>query len=516
MQRVLKAEEMRGCDQHAIDVLGIPGVVLMENAGRASAEEALSLLAEHGGRRAVVYCGGGNNGGDGFVVARWLHERGVPVSLVLGKDMEDLRGDAEVNARIADRLRIPVEPRGDKGPLSKLQPGDVVVDALLGTGLRREVTGLIASLIDEVNLLRDRGCAILALDVPSGVNSDSGLVMGRAVRADSTVTFGYLKRGLILHPGAVLAGKVAVADIGLPSEVESTLESPPCHLLTDEGIKALLPVVSSDAHKGTFGHVLVVAGCPERPGAAALVCHGSLRAGAGLTTLATRKGGEVSLSATLPEAMGIVLPGDGPLGLADLSGLLDAATGKSVIAVGPGISRGPETGALIENLARETGLPMVVDADGINALEGRTDALAGISNAPVVLTPHPLEMARLIQRDVSFVQADRLGVASKLARESGTHLVLKGAGTIVADPDGAIAVCDRGGPALATGGTGDVLTGVIAALLASGMPAGDACRVGVFVHAVAGEGAGARSGRAGSIAGDVALELCEVWRDLEW
>lgn len=542
MKHVLTAREMRECDRFAIESLGIPGVVLMENAGKAAALKAMELLRSAGGGRAAVYCGGGNNGGDGFVVGRWLHSFGVSVLFVLSKDTSALQGDAAINAAIAERLRIPMllavsqdegaqddawipaeeilvdeearRPWGESAdPREAFGPGDLVVDALLGTGLDREVRGLPSLLIDETRKLRERGCSVLALDVPSGVCSDTGRIMGGCVQADATVTFGYSKRGLALHPGARFAGALEVADIGLPREVETTFAAPPCRLLEEHSVAERLPSSPPDAHKGTFGHVLVVAGSKDRPGAAELVCRGALRGGAGLVTLATRPGGDVALRARRPEAMGIVLPGDGALGLGDLDSLLAAAEGKTAIAFGPGIPRGPETGELIDSLARETGLPLVLDADGVNAVAGGPFDLSSWPSK-AVLTPHPKEMARLLRSDVESVQADRVEVASGFARKQGLYIVLKGASTVIASPEGGIALCGRGGPELATGGTGDVLTGIIAALIAQGIDTETACDAAVLSHAVAGELASERLGRAGTLASDVADELATVWK--EW
>jgi ADP-dependent NAD(P)H-hydrate dehydratase / NAD(P)H-hydrate epimerase len=507
--RLVTADEMRRCDAEAIDGLGIAGLVLMETAGRAVADAALKRLADRTRRRAVIYCGGGNNGGDGFVVARVLDGAGVAVSLVLAKDPAGLSGDAAANFRIVEKLQLPVSVGVGRAPA--LGEGDLVVDALLGTGLDREVSGVHGALVDEIAGQKGGGATVLAVDVPSGLNADTGQPMGRCVTADATVTFGYLKRGLVLHPGARLAGAVQVADIGLPPQVEQILGGPPCRLLEAADGPALIPPAAPDAHKGSFGHVLVVAGSKDRAGAAALVCEGALRAGAGLVTLAGRPGADVSLRARLPEAMGVTLDGSGPLAAADLAPILDAAEGKDAVAFGPGIPRGKETGDLVAALLRELEIPLVLDADGLNALAGRDDAF-GAARIPPILTPHPKEMARLAGADVASVQSDRVRVAEDFARTHRLNLVLKGAGTVIAAPSGETAVCAAGGPALATGGTGDVLTGIIAALSASGLDGFRAAKAGVLVHALAGEAAAEGLGRAGVLATDVAASLGEIFR----
>lgn len=511
--RVLTAEEMRRCDATAIEGFGIPGTVLMETAGRAVARKALELVGEAAGRRAAVLCGGGNNGGDGFVVARYLLGAGLEVDVVSAKAKDDLKGDPQVFFGVLERLGARVHyVTTDDAPIPELPlgPGDLVVDALLGTGLDRDVGGRLARLVAQANAWGRAGANVVAVDVPSGLAADTGQILGTCVKADATVTFGYLKRGLLLHPGADYVGDWEVADIGLPPQVEDAL-GPACRLLDEAGVRAFAPRRPPDAHKGTVGHVLVVAGSPDKPGAAALTCLGALRSGAGLVTLASRDGGHVVVRAQLPEVMGLTLPGDGALGLSDLPAILEAAEGKDVVAFGPGIPRGDQTGELIGRLLVELDVPVVLDADGLNALVGRTDLLKG-SAVDVVLTPHPGEMARLIGGSIRDVQSDRLGVAAAFAKAHDATLLLKGASTVVADPDGALAINPTGNPGMATGGSGDLLTGLLAALLGQGLSPGAAARLGAYVHGLAGDRVAARRGQAGLAASDLAEGLCEVWR----
>ena len=370
------------------------------------------------------------------------------------------------------------------------------------------MTGRLAGLISAANAARTAGAKVVAVDLPSGLSADTGQVLGVAVRADATVTFGYLKRGLVLHPGAALAGRSEVVDIGLPRACEAAL-GPPCELLEEDGVLGLVPRRPPDAHKGTMGHVLVVAGSADKPGAAALACLGALRSGAGLVTLATRAGGH-AVARRYPEIMGETLAGDGPLAPADLDALLAAAEGKDALAIGPGIPRGEGTAELLGQLLQALDVPVVLDADALNALATRPDLLKGAA-VDLVLTPHPGEMARLTGGTVAEVQADRLGVASDFARRNDAYLVLKGSRTVIADPDGALAVSPTGNAGMATGGSGDVLSGIIAALMAQGVAPGSAARVAVYAHGLAGDLAAARTGQAGLVATDLAGALCEVW-----
>ncbi|MDF1562275.1 MAG: NAD(P)H-hydrate dehydratase [Deltaproteobacteria bacterium] len=509
--RALTAEEMRACDRVAIEEFGVPGVSLMETAGRAVAERALELLEESGGDGALIVCGSGNNGGDGFVAARYLFRAGVDVQVLCTRTAEELRGDARTFHDVAVKMEIPVDYCADTESLPPLAigPGDVVVDALFGTGLARPVEGLPLRLIQVMRELHEGGVKVVAVDLPSGLHSDTGQILGEAVRADATVTFGYLKRGLLQYPGVQLAGEWEVVDIGLPPQVEEQL-GPECVLLDEAMVRATLPRPARDTNKGRLGHVLVVAGSADKPGAAALACLGALRAGAGLVTLATRAGGHAATVAAAPEVMGLTLPGEGPLGPDDLPALQDALAGKDALLIGPGIPRAEPTRTLLKRLLSGLQVPAVIDADALNAIGDERAVFAGLEQE-VVLTPHPGEMARLLPSTTAKVQADRYGSAGALAAETGATVVLKGAATVVAEPDGRLAVNPTGNPGLATGGSGDVLAGIIAALLGRGLPAAEAARAGVFVHGLAADRKAEQRGATGLSAGDLPLALTELW-----
>ncbi len=504
--RLVTAEEMRAIDRAAIERFHVPGAELMERAGAALARALHAWLGAGG--RVLVLCGGGNNGGDGYVAARRLHAEGVPVKVAALAPLDRLAGDARGARLAAQREGVDIE---DEPELSRLSagPGDVVVDALFGTGLGRAPEGRYAHAIERIAALRAGGARVVAVDVPSGLSADSGRPLGPCVKADATVTFAFQKRGLILHPGPSFAGSVALLDIGIPAEAAASV-AVRCELVTDDSARALVPARSPEAHKGDAGRLLVVAGAPGKCGAAHLAITGALRGGAGLVTLAARP--EVLAAALVgrPEAMSVALPGGGPLGPADVGALVAASQGMDALVIGPGLHRGPGTGAALRELLARAGIPAVIDADGLNALAEMPGGVGGLP-VPVVLTPHPGEMARLTGRKIAEIQEDRIGMAAAFARAWGSVVVLKGARTVVASPDAPPAVITTGNPGLATGGTGDVLAGLTGALLASHLTPFAAARVAAHAHGAAGDLAELRWGERGLLASDLAAELGQVW-----
>ncbi len=501
--RVYSAAEVRELDRIASADFDLPVERLMEAAGAAVAEAAAGRLGPGG--RCLVYAGAGNNGGDGFVAARRLRERGLSAEVWLALPPEKLAGAAKAAFERLGAAGVTV----GRGAPPVLAKGDVAIDALLGTGLSRPPSGPFADAIEAMASGRARGAAVIAVDVPSGLDADRGVPLGACVRADATVTLAVRKRGLCLEPGASLAGEVAVADLGLPPAALARLR-PRAELLEERDVRALFSPRPRDAHKGLFGHLLVVAGGPGKAGAAALCARGALRGGAGLVTLASRPEVALSLWTLVPEAMAAPLPGEGPLSLADLPALRAALEGKSALAIGPGIPRGPETASLLGALLEGFGGPALLDADALNAL-AEDPTLLRRAAGPVVLTPHPGEMARLCGEPVAELQADRLGVAERFAREHGVVVVLKGARTVVAAPDGELSIVPTGNPGMATGGTGDTLTGLVGALLAQRMEPRDAARAGAYLHGLAGDLAARRHGERGLVASDLGEALGEVW-----
>jgi ADP-dependent NAD(P)H-hydrate dehydratase / NAD(P)H-hydrate epimerase len=505
MRRALTAARMRAADQAAESRFGMPSGVLMENAGRALAEAAREQGSAQGAY--VVVCGPGNNGGDGLVAARFLHAGGVLVRVVRVGEWARMTPEARRNL-------LALEPYGLRPqPLESVpEPGrgDVVLDCLFGTGLTRAPAGEFSEAIVRMARWREAGAKVVAADMPSGLDSDSGEPFVPCVEADVTVSFGFLKQGQVLEPGASLCGEPRCVDIGIPPEAAEAHPGEEVWLVEEADARAALHPRRADSHKGTYGHVLVVAGSRGKSGAAALVALGALRGGAGLVTVATRSEVVEAVLGHAPEVMGWPLEARGPLGLADLEPLLAAAEGKDVLVVGPGIPRGEETAALLGELLSQVEVPAVLDADALNALATDLGVLRR-ARGPLVLTPHPGEMARLTGLSTKEVQRRRREVARDFARRHGVTVVLKGARTLIAHPDGTLYVNPTGNPGMATGGTGDVLCGVTGALLAQGLAPPEAAWVAAYAHGLAGDVMVASRGRMGLVATDLAQGLCTVW-----
>ena len=496
-------EEMGRIDRDAIEVRGLPGRLLMENAGRAVAQAVRELAPET--RRPPVLCGAGNNGGDGFVIARVLAEWDAacrPIVLALGdpeRRSDEARENFELLWSSGVEVVLPQELKELEGLLARC---DLVIDAVFGVGLARAVEGELARLFEAVSRAAPR---VLAVDLPSGTASDSGAPLGRALEADWIVTLGLPKLGLALRP---LAAPILVADIGLPA-VSLAAVSVQQHCWTRAAAARRLPPRPADAHKGTFGHVLVVAGSRGKTGAGVLAAEGALGAGAGLVTVAAPAELHDVFETKLTEAMSLPLPDGGRALLGtEATGLVAReAAARDVVAIGPGLGQDGETKAAVRTLLAGLERPAVVDADALNACAGEPEA-AGRAG-PRVLTPHPGEMARLLSCTTARVADDRVGAAREAARRSGAVVLLKGARTIVARPDGAVRINPTGGPGLASGGSGDVLTGVIAAFLAQGVDPFDAAALAAFVHGLAGE-RGGPIGLAGALASGLPATLAEL------
>ncbi len=501
---------MQALDRRAIDAFGVPGLVLMENAGRACADVVSARVPGDG--RVVVLCGTGNNGGDGFVVARHLHCRGVAVQVVLAGDGAAVRDDARVNLRALERLPVPLHVVAEE-PLpaaveALFAAPAVVVDALFGTGLRSEPRGVARALIARANA---SAAWRLAVDIPSGVHGADGHVPGEAFRAHRTVTFALPKVGLLVYPGAAYVGELTVADITIPPAAVAEADLPTSTVERAEAA-GLFAARRPDAHKGHFGHVLVVAGSTGKAGAALLAAAAALRAGAGLVTVATDGPTQARIEGRMAEVMveAVRADADAPPDPARLGALL---AGKSAVAFGPGLGATPATFALLQAVLGAAHGPVVIDADGLNVLAGRLAELPD-PRPPLVLTPHPGEAGRLVGVGSAAIQRDRLGHARDLARRSGAIVVLKGARTVVAEPQGQVGLVLGGNPGMATAGSGDVLTGILAAVLAQGLAPWPAARVAAWLHAEAGDRVAERQGEAGLIAGDLVAELPSLLRDL--
>jgi ADP-dependent NAD(P)H-hydrate dehydratase / NAD(P)H-hydrate epimerase len=468
-----------------------------------------------------VLCGKGNNGGDGFVVARRLLDLGPTVYLVGTR--ADVRGDARLHLGVFERSGGAIEELASAADWESRREralgADLIVDALLGTGLNQQPSGLVGQVIaDLASSARQRSRPLVAVDIPSGIASDTGELAWATVEATLTVTFAAPKYGHVLPPACDRVGELMVTDIGIP---RSLLETAELWLLERNDAARVYTPRRPDAHKGGFGHVLVVAGSVGKTGAAILSGSAALRAGAGLVTVATPAPALPMVAAGPPELMTEALPtgSAGTLQSEAISRALTLAEKRDAMVLGPGLGQGAETREFVRQVVRRSSVPLIVDADGLNALAASPRVPAGLDalrrDRPTVLTPHPGEMARLVGHDTKEVQRRRLEMARALALETGAVVVLKGHRTLVADGSGRTAVNPTGNPGMATGGTGDVLSGMIGALLARGIDAWTAATAAVFLHGTAGDRAAARRGQEGMIAGDLIEALPETLRALE-
>lgn len=513
---LVSAEEMRALDRHTIETLGVAGEILMESAGRAVVERVLARRAGSTDPEAaiVVVCGGGNNGGDGFVVARHLLALGIPVFVSVLGDPARLRGDA-----LANHQRLAAIGLSTAAHPSEAGGASLIVDALFGTGLARGLEGDAADHVAWIEAQRETGVPVIAVDLPSGLDSDTGQVLGSAVHADETVTIGLPKLGLCQEPGRAHAGEIHVARIGIFDEAPDVL--PRAELWTRETAARALPDRGAAGHKGTFGHVLVIAGSRGKTGAAHLCSLAAARVGAGLITVACPAGVNEILEVKTTEAMTAPVPdtGDHAFAAASASHLLALAEARDVVALGPGIGTHPETVSLVHELAKRIEKTLVIDADGLNAFaefaeEADAQSILRARDAATVLTPHPGEAARLLGSDTATLNRDRVGAARQLAERCGAIVVLKGAGTVIADPAGRVAINPTGGPALAAGGTGDVLTGMLAGLLAQGLDPFEAATLASFLHGHAADVLSAGRGNSGLLAAEIADALPAVCSEL--
>jgi NAD(P)H-hydrate epimerase len=507
---------MRELDRLAMETYGIPGVVLMENAGAQVVRILWQEYPDLQARRVAVLCGRGNNGGDGFVIARYLHTRGVSVSVFIMGDPADIHGDAGVHLNILRRAGVAPEavPTAEAAQAVGARMGgyDILIDALLGTGLKAEVSGLFQCIIAAMNA---SGRPIVAVDIPSGLSADAGTLLGEHVRADLTVTMALPKRGLLLYPAAEHVGRLVVVDIGFPAAVREHA-AVRCHVLEAHDVAAQLPARRADTHKGTYGHVLVVAGSPGKTGAGALASVAALRTGAGLVSFALPHTLNAAMEAKLTEVMTIPLPEPEPgvLGGEATKRLIAWLEGKSALILGPGIGTHPETVRCVHEVLRQVRLPTVLDADGLNALVTAPER-TGDMRAALVLTPHPGELARLRHTTTAAIQADRLAAAQAAAHACQAVVVLKGAHTVIAEPEGTLYINLTRNPGMATAGSGDVLSGMIGALLGQGCPASMAARLAVYTHGLAGDLAAATCGQRSLTAGDLVETLPRAFQQLE-
>jgi NAD(P)H-hydrate epimerase len=513
--RVLNTRQMRDADRRAIEEIGIPSIVLMENAGRQAVAAMEAAFEDLSSSEVGVLCGRGNNGGDGFVIARTLLQRGVDVAVfVLGR-VSEIAGDARINLEILGRIGLTVveitSAQEWELHFSEISECDLLVDAILGTGFRGQLSGLLETVVADVNAL---GVPVVAIDLPTGLSADSHLLEGAAIEASMTVTLGAPKIPLVFPPADTHGGDLVIADIGIPYPVFDELEGSHLELLTREAMREIVPSRAADSHKGDFGRVLVIAGSVGRTGAAHLAAIGALRSGAGLVTIATPRSCVPAIAAMAPEYMteGLDETPGGTIDYGAIDRILDLQA--DVIAIGPGLGQAPGTAAFVHALIERAGVPIVLDADGLNAFVGEPERLMGRDGVDVIITPHPGEMARLMNTTIELLQADRLTHAREFAAAHKVHVILKGHRTIIAGPDGRTFVNLTGNAGMATGGTGDLLTGMVAAWFAQLLDAEAACKLAVYLHGTAGDLAEADEGEVALIATDVAARLGDAVLEL--
>lgn len=487
--KIVNFEQMRNIDRRATERFGVPSIVLMENAANAVVEAIFEHYPD--AERIAIFCGTGQNGGDGFAIARQLENRGVVPIVFIAGDRARCKGDAATNLNICERLALPMYDIRDTDSLEDALvhagDADVVVDAIFGTGLNRAPEGVIAETILSMNEL---GLPIVAVDVPSGIHFEP------CIRASLTVTFAVPKICHVFEPDAMFCGEVVVADISIPS-VAVDDENVTLSLTTPAMMQPYLAPRLAITHKGTYGHVAIVAGSPGKSGAAVLCARGAIRTGAGLVTVITDRDAAVAINAASIESMTM------PLDLlASLPEVLAAVAKKSVVVVGPGLRDDEESYAFVRELVRGIEVPLVIDASGLNAFAGRAKEI-NPKGRPTILTPHPGEMKRLLGKDVS----DRIETVREAARVANAIVVLKGHQTLIADPEGHVNVNPTGNPGMASGGMGDVLGGMIAAFVARGVDAFDAATTAVYLHGYAADMLKEDIGDTGMAAMDVANRI---------
>ncbi len=519
--RLVTANEMKKIDSTAINEFGIHGVVLMENAGRSVVVKCMEKLGlEYKSKRVIVFAGKGNNGGDGLVIARHLINKGIEVKVFLLCRPSELKGDAEINFNILKKMHGKIFAVTEEKDLHRvdiaMMYADLIVDAIYGTGFKGIAKGIIGEILEMISNFKR---TVISVDLPSGLEADTGKINGPCIKADYTLTFGLPKIGLFLEPGASYCGELEVVDISIPS---SLLMNPELkkRLITKRWCSEIIPKRKNDTHKGDYGHILVVGGSSGMTGAITLACQGALRTGAGLVTAGVPRSLNEIFEQKMTEAMTKPLPETESLtiGREAVEQVLEFSKKVSVLVIGPGMSVNASGIHFVKTLLPKLKVPVVLDADGLNnlahILEEDADFIKNLK-APIVLTPHPGEMARLTGLTIKEIQENRLQTAVEYASIWGKIVVLKGTKTIIASPDGSIYLNATGNPGMSTGGSGDVLTGIISSLIAQGLDISTASAVGVFLHGAAGDKAENEKGEYGMTAGDIIKYLPQTLKLIE-
>lgn len=494
--KVCTASQMRNIDRSAEELGAIPSIVLMENAAIACVEE---ILKENNIKSATIFCGKGNNGGDGLAIARHLYNHGIKVTvyLVCGSDFSD---DALINFEITSKLGVKIIELNDTDSLGlNISLCDIVVDAIFGTGISGEIEGLAAEVIDIIN---DNAKYVLSVDIPSGVNADTGKISKSTVNADKTVTFAAYKLGMLMYPGALKAGEIVVKDISIPDYIIDA-QNININIIDKHYINLIRPTRYENSHKGDYGKILIIGGSRGMTGAVALACEACVRSGAGLVTAAVPESLNSIFEVKLTEPMTIPLNDkNGNLDKLCIPQILDRLNDFDVCLFGPGIGRGEDVLIILEEILKESQIPVIIDADGLWAFAKKPQMLDECK-CSVVLTPHEMEMSRILNCSVKYLSENRQEISYKYATDNSVTLVLKGHHTIVTSPGGEQYININGNSGMATGGSGDVLGGIIAALSARCETETEASAMGVYIHGLAGDLAAKELGKDSMLPTDI-------------
>ncbi|MFZ5969464.1 MAG: NAD(P)H-hydrate dehydratase [Bacillota bacterium] len=513
--KIVNSKQMKNLDRIAVDEFGIPEAVLMENAGIAVFHEVMKSLERMESQRVSIICGRGNNGGDGFVAARHLFQQGVRVKVFIIGNPTVIAGAARVNYEIIENLGLSIETIGKTEEIHKLIDGmkesGLIVDAIFGTGLDREMTDFMRDIIHRINELQKK---VISVDIASGVMTNTGAIAGAAIKAEKTVVLQLPKIGNVNYPGAAYCGELVLKDIGIPHRAigEAGIS---INLITKDVVKDILPMRKKDTHKGNYGKAYIVAGSTGMTGAAMLTAEAILRSGAGLLKVAIPQSLNNIMEVRLTEAITVPLPElkRGCVGISDIDKIIKIMEQSDVIAVGPGSGQSRELEEVLRNVFENSSIPMVLDADALNAIAHRLE-LFNLLKSPAVLTPHVGEMSRMTGISVEEINANRIQIAQDFSKKWNAIIVLKGVRTVVASPEGEVYINTTGNPGMATAGSGDVLTGIITGFIAQGIDPFLAAAAAVYVHGDAGDRAAERLGEYGLIAGDLVLELPQAIKNI--
>lgn len=513
--KVVTGQQMKEIDRKAIEESNLSGLILMENAGLRIFQNLKNIYPSLRLKKIIIFTGSGNNGGDGFVVARHLYNYGVKVKVFLLSHSSKIKGEAEENLNIINKMGVELfeaETTKLEEIQRAIQNSDLIIDAILGTGLHGKVTGLKAKIIDLINIANKE---VVAIDVPSGLDTDTGRIEGPCIKATHTITLALPKIGLLIFPGASYAGKVTVEDIGIPSYLLKNNKIK-TNIVTKEIVKSLLPFRATYSHKGSFGKVLILAGSIGMTGAAYLASEAAMRSGAGIVVLGIPRSLNPIMEVKLTEVMTLPLAETKKQSLGEEAEetILKLMKNYSILGIGPGISRQAETQRLVRKVIEKSNIPLVVDADAIYALSEDTTILKK-TKTPLVITPHPGEIAKLINKDVDYILNNQLDITREIAQKYGIVVVLKGARTIIANKEGEVYINVGDNSGMATGGSGDVLTGIICSLIAQGADNFSAAITGVYIHSLAGDLARGIKGERGMIAGDILSQVPQAFLNLE-